>query len=327
MKFNKKIGFTSTIPIEVLFAAGKVPVDLNNYFVTNPNREQMLYDAEKNGMPRTVCSWIKGIYSCFNLQLEKIIFVEGGDCSNTIALREVAEYEGIDLISFHYPIKQDSKLCLNSIENLSRTFGLKMSAVRDIYKRLQRVRRKLRKLDQAGYEQTGVLKSSEIFEILISSTDFNGNIDSYEARLESLIHKLGTSVQKKKKLLRIGLCGVPPIFQDLFDYLEKLGASVVYNEIPLEFAMLEGDQIEEAYSRYTYPYGIFVRLKKIKQEIKRRQIDGVIHYVQSFCYRNIENIVLKKEIDKPVLTFEGDSTFSLSPRDKLRLENFVEMLK
>ena len=317
----------ATVPIEIIFAAGKIPVDLNNYFVTSPDREELLYEAEKKGLPRTVCSWIKGIYSLFQLPFEKIIFVEGGDCSNTTALREVAEYEGIDFISFHYPLKQDSQLCLKSIENLAQAFDVKMTSVREVYNRLKGIRSNLRIIDRAGYERTGLINSSEIFEFLIGATDFNSNIDEFEARLEDLIHKIDTSVYKEKKFLRIGLCGVPPIFQDLFDYLEKLGAYVVYNEIPIEFAMLEGDQIEDSYSIYTYPYGIFARIKKIKQEIKRRQIDGIIHYVQSFCYRNIENIVLKKEIEKPVLTFEGDSTFLLSPRDKLRLENFVEMLK
>ena len=31
----KHIAFTSSFPVEVIFAAGHIPVDLNNVFITN----------------------------------------------------------------------------------------------------------------------------------------------------------------------------------------------------------------------------------------------------------------------------------------------------
>jgi benzoyl-CoA reductase/2-hydroxyglutaryl-CoA dehydratase subunit BcrC/BadD/HgdB len=58
-----KIGFTSTIPVEILLASGKIPVDLNNFFVMHSQREELLQLAEREGMPRTVCAWIKGLYA------------------------------------------------------------------------------------------------------------------------------------------------------------------------------------------------------------------------------------------------------------------------
>ena len=83
----------------------------------------------------------------------------------------------------------------------------------------------------------------------------------------------------------------------------------------------------DRYLRYTYPYGIFARIEDIKQEIARRGIAGVIHYVQAFCYRMIEDIILKETLGVPVITIEGDLPKPLDTRTKLRLEAFAEMLE
>ena len=58
----KKIGITTTVPIEVCLAAGYQPVDLNNVFITDPNPERLINIAERAGFPLNCCSWIKGIY-------------------------------------------------------------------------------------------------------------------------------------------------------------------------------------------------------------------------------------------------------------------------
>ena len=61
MNPSKRIGFTTSLPIEVLFAAGHKPIDLNNIFITQ-DPEKSVYDAEIKGFPRTICAWIKGNY-------------------------------------------------------------------------------------------------------------------------------------------------------------------------------------------------------------------------------------------------------------------------
>ena len=60
---HKKVGLTTSIPIEVLFAAGITPVDLNNIFIGGTCQSEMLERAENDGFPGNTCSWIKGIYS------------------------------------------------------------------------------------------------------------------------------------------------------------------------------------------------------------------------------------------------------------------------
>ena len=40
-----KIGITTTVPIEVIYAAGHVPVDLNNVFVSHPDYEGLMEES------------------------------------------------------------------------------------------------------------------------------------------------------------------------------------------------------------------------------------------------------------------------------------------
>lgn len=63
LPLDKIVGITSTIPIEIVFAAGYIPIDLNNIFICDRYAYRMVEDAESSGLPRNTCAWIKGIYS------------------------------------------------------------------------------------------------------------------------------------------------------------------------------------------------------------------------------------------------------------------------
>jgi benzoyl-CoA reductase/2-hydroxyglutaryl-CoA dehydratase subunit BcrC/BadD/HgdB len=89
----------------------------------------------------------------------------------------------------------------------------------------------------------------------------------------------------------------------------------------------DGNNLAEQYTKYTYPYSINERLADIKAEIKKRRIDGVIHYVQAFCHRGIGDIVMRSAIDLPVLTLEGNADFFLNGHVKTRIEAFLDMIE
>jgi len=99
-------------------------------------------------------------------------------------------------------------------------------------------------------------------------------------------------------MLRLAYIGVPAVFgQDLYRYLEKNGARVVYNEIQRQFAMPRpGDSLAEQYCNYTYPYSIDRRVEDIAEQIEQRRVDGIIHYVQAFCHRGIGEIIFRAEL-------------------------------
>jgi benzoyl-CoA reductase/2-hydroxyglutaryl-CoA dehydratase subunit BcrC/BadD/HgdB len=127
--------------------------------------------------------------------------------------------------------------------------------------------------------------------------------------------------------VRIGYIGVPPILLDIYEFIENVGGHVVYNETQRQFSLpYKTQDIVDRYLQYTYPYGVFARLEDIKKEIQRRHIQGVIHYVQAFCYRAIEDVILREVLNIPIISIEGDLPKKLDTRTKLRIEAFIEML-
>jgi benzoyl-CoA reductase/2-hydroxyglutaryl-CoA dehydratase subunit BcrC/BadD/HgdB len=129
--------------------------------------------------------------------------------------------------------------------------------------------------------------------------------------------------------VRVGIAGVPPIFSDLYGAIEGLGARIVLNETQRQFTMsdwLDCDLLEQ-YRRYTYPYQLSGRLDDLRAQSKLRQIDGLIHYTQAFCFRQIQDLLIKRHLDLPVLSLEGENPGPLDARSRLRVEAFIETLE
>ena len=93
---ERVVGITTTVPMEILFAAGLRPLDLNNAFITSDDPGAMVAEAERAGFPRTMCAWVKGLYAAVHrLGVRRVVAVVEGDCSNTQALMEILESEGV----------------------------------------------------------------------------------------------------------------------------------------------------------------------------------------------------------------------------------------
>jgi benzoyl-CoA reductase/2-hydroxyglutaryl-CoA dehydratase subunit BcrC/BadD/HgdB len=323
---DQRVGLTTTIPVEIIFAAGKVPCDLNNIFITSPQREAFLAKAEALGFPRTTCGWIKGIYGVTLEQgIKEVVAVTQGDCSNTHALMEVLQTAGVRIFPFAYPYDRDRYLLALQIERMMGHFDVIEAQVQEAKEQLDRVRSKVQEIDRLTW-QDGVITGKENHLFLVSTSDMNGDWRSFEQEVDRFLAE-ATARRPRADGVRLGYLGVPPIFTDLYDCVEELGARVVFNELQRQFSMpFATDDIVEQYLRYTYPYSFFTRLKDIKEEISRREIAGLIHYVQSFCFRQVQDIILRQEIKLPILTIEGDRPAPLDARTRLRLESFVEML-
>jgi len=325
----KKIGITTTVPIEILIAAGFQPVDLNNVFITDPNPERLVSIAEKDGFPLNCCSWIKGIYGvCLSYGIKSVLCVTTGDCSNTIMLMEVLKLKGFKVIPFAYPDKPDSHLMQQSLLKLAETLGTTLEAASRIREELEPARNLVSKLDELTWREDRV-SGWENHRWLVSSSDFIKDYHKYCQELEYLIADCLKCKSYPPQQLRLAYIGVPSVYgEDLYRYLEGNGARVVFNEIQRQFSMPEpGNSLAEQYSNYTYPYSIYDRIRDIKVQLKRRRIDGVIHYVQAFCHRGIGNIIFRHALNLPILTLEGNDDFFLTQHLKTRVEAFLDMLK
>jgi benzoyl-CoA reductase/2-hydroxyglutaryl-CoA dehydratase subunit BcrC/BadD/HgdB len=321
------VGFTTTIPVEVLLAAGRRPVDLNNLFITAPDPMAFVRRAELEGYPRTACAWIKGLYGVLReTDLDEVIVVTEGDCSQTHAMMETLRAHGVRLVPFAFPYDRDERRLRAEIERLLATYGVTWPQAEAVREGLRGLRRKVASLDKLTWRR-GTVSGLQNHLLQVSCSDFEGDPVAFEAKVDALLAE-GRSAPPLAWSLRLAFVGVPPIISDLYQFLESHGALVVYNEIQRQFTMadsLDADLLEQ-YRRYTYPYDIFARLADIRRQTALRQVDGVIHYVQAFCFRHIQDTIIRRELPYPVLTLEGDAPGPLDGRNKLRLEAFLETL-
>lgn len=323
-----KAGITTTVPVEIIYAAGWVPVDLNNVFITDENPRSLVEEAEMAGYPRNLCAWIKGIYSTTlkNSDIRHIIAVTQGDCSNTHALMETLQLAGINVIPFAFPYDRDYDLLRLQIEKMMGCFEVTWEKALAQKERLDHARSRVWELDRLTWEED-LVGGWENHYYQVSCSDFNGNPEKFAQEVDSCLEKARAS-QPRTGEIRLGYIGVPPIMGDLYQYLEERGARVVFNETQRQFTMpFSTNDLVEQYRLYSYPYGIFFRLEDIQREIKRRKLDGIIHYAQSFCFRQIEDLIIRNRLELPVLTLEGDMPNRLDARTRMRLDVFLDMLR
>ncbi|MGI6631132.1 MAG: 2-hydroxyacyl-CoA dehydratase family protein [Bacillota bacterium] len=324
----EKIGLTTTVPVEVIYAGGYIPVDLNNVFITGKETHKYIEKAELAGYPRNLCGWIKGIYGTVlsEPEINKVIAVTQGDCSNTHALMETLELAGIEIIPFAFPFDRDRDLLKLQIEKLMDRLGTNWGEVNKTKEDLDRVRQLVWEIDRLTYEEN-LVSGWENHLFQVSCSDFNGNPTVFAEEAKAFIEQVQERTPFENEI-RIGFIGVPPIITDIYHYLEERGGRVVFNEVQRQFTMpFSTEDLIEQYRLYTYPYHVFYRLEDVQREIERRNIDMLIHYTQSFCFRQIEDIIFRNKIKIPILSLEGDRPGPVDARSKMRIDSFLDMMR
>lgn len=325
------VGFTTSIPFEVLLAAGRRPLDLNNAFISRQDAHLLVHEAERRGFPSTCCAWMRGIYGVLPaLDVGEVIAVVRGDCSQTQALMEVLQMEGTRVYPFAYPYDRSLRAMGEEIRKLREHFDVREQDVQEVKRYLDRIRRKLERLDALTWRDDRVT-GGENHRFLVASSDMEGDPRSFERKVDAF---LGEASRRERlpfsggQEIRLGYLGVPPIWKDLYEKVERPGVRIVFNEVQRQFSMPSlAPALEQQYLLFTYPYDVFFRLQDVQRETVRRRLDGYIHYAQTFCFRQIEDKILRHYLPKPVLTLEGDRPELLDVRTQTRIEAFLEMLQ
>ena len=234
----KKIGITTTVPMEVLIAAGYQPVDLNNVLVSDADPGRLITIAERAGFPLNCCSWIKGIYGvCLDQGIQDVICVTNGDCSNTIMLRETLKLKGLNAMAFAYPDRPDPQMMQSVLETLALTLGTTLKAAEKVRKELQPVRDLALKLDELTWKRNTV-SGWENHLWLVSASDFNGDFRKYRRDLQGLLDACSSRQPYPEGEIRLAYIGVPAVYaRELYPFIEKQGARVIFNEVQRQFAM------------------------------------------------------------------------------------------
>ena len=324
---DNRIGITTTVPVEVVLAAGLVPVDLNNVFINAPDPAALIASAEARGFPVNLCAWIKGIYAALHaLGLARVIGVVQGDCSSTAKLMEIWEHEGVQRVRFAYPDVPRPDHARRELEILAGDLGATLAAAEAKRRELMPVRALLRELDDLTWKD-GKVTGFENHVWLVSASDFNGDPGRFAAGLQRFLAE-ARARRSARGFIRLGYVGVPPIGTGLYQFLESRGARVVFNEVQRQFAMItDAAGLAEQYANYTYPLETHDRVRDdIGPEIGRRGLQAIIHYAQTFCHRQLDAIILRESLPIPVLTIEADRPGPLDARTMTRIEAFLEQI-
>ncbi len=333
--FMSRIGITTTIPVEAVYAAGHVPVDLNNSFISSPDRQGLVEEAETVGFPANFCAWVKGIYGLLKTgreTVDAVVAVTQGDCSNAQALAESWQADGIEVIPFAYPYDKDPEQMALQVRRLAERLGAEPAAVERSFAELDEVRSKIWELDRLTWSD-GRVSAAENHLFQVCCSDFEGDPQAFARKAEALLEEAKrrppkTAQPKDPGIVRLGYIGVPPIAPEIYDFVESLGARVVFNEVQRQFTLPGGaPDLVGRYLQYTYPYSVFGRMEDIKRETKARGLHGIIHYVQSFCFRQVEDMIMRRYLQVPMLAVEMDQAVRLDQRTKTRLETFVQLLR
>ncbi len=324
--YENAIGITTTVPVEIIYAAGRTPVDLNNIFVADADSNSLVAYAEERGFPQSACAWTKGLYGVIHRYgIREVVGVIEGDCSNTLALSEILESEGITVHPFGYPSSRRADDLAVAMERFANRLGTTLAAADAVKPRLDAIRAIARDVYRlAGDGRAG---SGDLFGALLNTSDFFGDPDRCRRDLEAIRDKAETE-PAGRDWIRLSCAGVPTIVTDLWQQFEEMGARFVDHEVPRQFALLDGigHTMVDTYLRYTYPYDVFTRIQDVTAEAEQRGVVGLVHYVQSFCHRMIEDRLWRERVKLPILTLEADRPGRVDERTRTRMEAFIERL-
>lgn len=320
---ERKVGISTTIPLEPFLASDRVPVDLNNLFISSGSPNAMVEDAQVEGYPRNICTWIKGIHTASE-NIDTIVGVVRGDCSNTESLLETLLRKGKKVHPFSYPLNRDRNGLISEIRALCGLLGTGIDSARDQAGRLEELRKLAREVDRIRWME-GTISSEDAHLVQVTSSDLNSDPKAWERWVEGILDGPDHSPEPGP---RLGFIGVPPIISDIYPRIQDLGGRVVFHEVQRQFTMPSGstDWIQR-YIDYTYPYNIDSRIVDVRTEIDKRDIQGILHYTQSFCHRQIDDMIFRKELDVPILTIEGNLPGPMDERNQIRLEAFLDVLE
>lgn len=327
--YKDTIGITTTIPVEVVLAAGRNVVDLNNLFITSGKAASMLSFSEAQGFPRSLCAWIKGIYAAaITYGITDVVGVIEGDCSNTRVMTDVLAEKQIRIHPFSYPYSGDPDILKREIRRFMHLFKVSEEAVEAMRQKLMPIRHLTAEIDRMTWQE-GRVTGFENHLHLVSCSDFDGDPAAFEKKLQKAIAIYRLRPEQTTGTV-LGYIGVPPMTSDLYSFVEGREARIVYNEVQREFSFpraMDCPDIYEQYRNYTYPYSLENRMTEIRKQIALRGIKGILHYSQTFCHRAVEDIILKERLGVPVLSITADKETSLDARTRLRLEAFLDMLQ
>ncbi len=307
-----KIAITALVPPEMIFACGGEPFDVNN-----------VIPVSKKTPKNKLCAWTaiwQEMLVKREQKIDSLIVVAGGDCHNALVDGQKAAMSGIPTHFFFYPFDGDAEYLESQLYKLRDFLG--EIEYPEKFKEIKELKKTGKQIDKKRLE--GKISSVDAFRILVSFSDLRGDLNGFQKAIAE-VKECDIELNN-----RIALIGVPPIYHDFHEVAQSLDLQIVFDELPYEFIRHSGANIREAardYSDYTFARPLDFRIKFLQEELKKRNVDGIIHYTQFACHHSLEDEVMRRKLDYPILTLQGDMPGKTPEQIKLRLEAFREMIE
>ncbi|MCZ7403315.1 MAG: 2-hydroxyacyl-CoA dehydratase family protein [Candidatus Methanoperedens sp.] len=306
-----KIAITALVPPELIFACGGEPFDVNN-----------VIPASKKTPRNKLCAWTaiwQEMLVKREQKVDSLIVVAGGDCHNALVDGQKAAMSGIPTHFFFYPFDGDAAYLESQLYKLSDFLG--NIEYPEKFREIEKLKKIGQQIDKKRL--SGKISSVDAFCILVSFSDLQGDLNAFQKAIAEVKE---SDIEFNN---RVALIGVPPIYHDFHEVAQSLDLQIVFDELPYEFIRHSGVNIKKVardYCDYTFARPLDFRIGFLQKELKKRKVDGIIHYTQFACHHTLEDEVMRQKLDYPILTLQGDMPGKTPEQIKLRLEAFREMI-
>ena len=182
---GRRTGITTTVPLEPFLSSESVPVDLNNLFIDSDDPSLLVEDAEVVGFPRNICTWIKGLHSVSG-QVDDVVGVVRGDCSNTESLLETLSKEGKKVHPFSYPYTGERDPLIEEIERLCGFLDTDLESASGFAGIVEGWRALARRVDELRWKRLRITAEEAHLAMLSSSDSFKITSVFKATRIESI---------------------------------------------------------------------------------------------------------------------------------------------
>ncbi len=236
--------------------------------------------------------------------------------------------DSVEIVPFAFPYSPaDSALLDLALDRFAAALGATRQEAEDWKAPLDRARSLAHRMDELNWRENRAT-GAEQHLWTISCSDFFGDPERYAARASERIAECAARAPDERSI-RLGASWASRRSATGFSSCSNRTARAWSSTKSRASSPCRGPtrSLVEQYSRYTYPYDIFHRLADIREQLALRRVQGVIHYVQSFCFRQVQDALVRRELRLPILTLECDRPGPPDMRTQTRIEAFLEMLR
>ncbi|RMF45570.1 MAG: 2-hydroxyacyl-CoA dehydratase, partial [Deltaproteobacteria bacterium] len=318
---------TSPIPLEILLATGREPVDLMRLFLQDSEPRHLLEEAHLAGMTPDAPLIDRALYGTVLARGIREVIVAAVADRPTRDLADLLARHDVRVTWFGWPADRSRESLALEIKKLARHFGAVPVDIDRSLRHLGRVRERLRELDRLVWQEER-LEPSQVWHVQLAAADMRAEPERYLDEIEQLI---GTSRQAPtaKKATRIACLGDLPCWSDFFLTLEEFGGRAIFTEHVHHLTMpARADSLVDQYLAFDLPYDLHRRLDSCLTAIRERGADAlVLVRTGRTPGETTFELLVRQMVELPLLVVNCNDCGPLDLSTRLRVRDFLQLLQ